>query len=153
MPGVYANNNNNELNKQTEFLLTVRNKLSEVNSTVNSIRKLKSEINNNKIIEADERNFSLNELDNIDKKLSSYPEHVEEENSEPDQNSQGKRFGRVTDGAFFADSYNARLTGLMDTAGNTESIHTKQCELVYEDLNIKINTLIKKFKSISDNCI
>ena len=151
MPGVYANNNNHELSKQTEFLLNIRNKLSDVNSTVNSIRKLKSKIKKNTIIEADERNFSLNELDYIDKKLSSYAEYEDDQNAEPDQNSQGKRFGRVTDGAFFADSYNARLTGLMDTAGNTESIHTKQCELVYEDLNIKINTLIKKFQSISGN--
>ena len=57
----------------------------------------------------------------------------------------------MTDGAFFADSYNARLNGLIDTAGNTESIHTKQTELVFEDLNTTIDVLIKKFKSISDN--
>ena len=92
----------------------------------------------------------FNELDDIDRKLASTAE-IEEEQSTVDQNSQGKRFGRVTDGAFFADSYNARLNGLIDTAGNTESIHTKQCELVFEDLNIKTDKLIKKFKSISDN--
>ena len=150
IPGVYAKNENGELNKQTKFLLTVRDKLSEVNSTINSIRKLKSELRKNKIIESDEKNFMFNELDDIDRKLASTAE-IEEEQSTVDQNSQGKRFGRVTDGAFFADSYNARLNGLIDTAGNTESIHTKQCELVFEDLNIKTDKLIKKFKSISDN--
>jgi len=150
IPGVYAKNENGELNKQTKFLLTVRDKLSEVNSTINSIRKLKSELRKNTIIESDEKNFMFNELDDIDRKLASTAE-IEEEQSTVDQNSQGKRFGRVTDGAFFADSYNARLNGLIDTAGNTESIHTKQCELVFEDLNIKTDKLIKKFKSISDN--
>ena len=150
IPGVYAKNENGELNKQTKFLLTVRDKLSEVNSTINSIRKLKSELRKNIIIESDEKNFMFNELDDIDRKLASTAE-IEEEQSTVDQNSQGKRFGRVTDGAFFADSYNARLNGLIDTAGNTESIHTKQCELVFEDLNTKTDKLIKKFKSISDN--
>ena len=150
IPGVYAKNDNDELNKQTKFLLTVRNKLSEVNSTINSIRKLKSELRKNKIIESDEKNFMLSEIDDIDRELASTAE-IEEEQSTVDQNSQGKRFGRVTDGAFFADSYNARLNGLIDTAGNTESIHTKQSELVFEDLDTKINVLINKFKSISDN--
>ena len=150
IPGVYAKNDNDELSKQTKFLLTVRNKLSEVNSTINSIRKLKSELRKNKIIESDEKNFMLSEIDDIDRELASTAE-IEEEQSTVDQNSQGKRFGRVTDGAFFADSYNARLNGLIDTAGNTESIHTKQSELVFEDLDTKINVLINKFKSISDN--
>ncbi len=150
IPGVYAKNENGELYKQTKFLLTVKDKLSEVNSTINSIRKLKSKLRKNQIIDADEQNFILNELDDIDKKLASTAE-IEEEQSTIDQNSQGKRFGRVTDGAFFADSYNARLNGLIDTAGNTESIHTKQTELVFEDLNTTIDVLIKKFKSISDN--
>tara|TARA_B100000029_G_scaffold198321_1_gene196382 strand:+ start:22791 stop:26024 length:3234 start_codon:yes stop_codon:yes gene_type:complete len=150
IPGVYAKNDNDELIKQTKFLLTVRNKLSEVNSTINSIRKLKSELRKNKIIESDEKNFMLSELDDIDKKLASTAE-IEEEQITVDQNSQGKRFGRVTDGAFYTDSYNARLNGLIDTAGNTESIHTKQSELVFEDLDTKINVLINKFKSISDN--
>ena len=92
----------------------------------------------------------IRDRDDIDRELASTAE-IEEEQSTVDQNSQGKRFGRVTDGAFFADSYNARLNGLIDTAGNTESIHTKQSELVFEDLDTKINVLINKFKSISDN--
>jgi photosystem II stability/assembly factor-like uncharacterized protein len=150
IPGIFANNENGELNKQTKFLLTVKDKLSEVNSTINSIRKLKSKLRKDNTIDADEQNFLLKELDDIDRELASTAE-IEEEQNKLDQNSQGKRFGRVTDGAFFADSYNARLNGLIDTAGNTESIHTKQAEDVYRNLQKSTNILINKFKKLRNN--
>ena len=46
---------------------------------INSIRKLKSELRKNKIIESDEKNFMLSELDDIDKKLASTAEIEEEQ--------------------------------------------------------------------------
>ena len=91
-------------------------------------------------------------LDNIDRELASTAE-IEEEQNTIDQNSQGKRFGRVTDGAFFADSYNARLNGLLDTAANHESQNTKQTEDVYINLEKSINNLIDNFNKLKNNYI
>ena len=152
IPGVYAKNEKGELEKQTDFLLKVRDKLSEVNHTINSIRNLKSKLRKDAKIDSDEKNFLLKELDNIDRELASTAE-IEEEQNTIDQNSQGKRFGRVTDGAFFADSYNARLNGLLDTAANHESQNTKQTEDVYINLEKSINNLIDNFNKLKNNYI
>ena len=57
----------------------------------------------------------------------------------------------MTDGAFFADSYNARLNGLIDTAGNHESQNMQQTADVYKNLQESIDLLIDNFNKLRKN--
>lgn len=126
--------------EQVNFLLTVRDKFTEIQKAIKNIRTLRSQITdlNTKLTPADKEIKQL--ADTINKQITSVEETLYQTKAKSGQ-----------DVLNFPIRLNDKISGLYDVASSGYTVPAKQVKEAYADLAGQADAQLQKLKNIMDN--
>ena len=130
-----------DLQAQFDFLMEIRDKLTETHKAIKDIRSVKSQMNAYKqLLEKDKHKQILDAIKDFDKKMTEVEEKLYQTKNRSGQ-----------DPLNYPIRLNDKLSGVAGVAGNGNFRPTDQAGEVKKDLTGKIDTEISKLKTIFEN--
>lgn len=127
-----------EFREQFDFLIKVRDKVSEAHEAVNMIRNIRAQTND--LVKRLEKHPSKDSVANAAKKLNERLKAVEEEIVQV-------KIKSGQDALNYPIKLNDKIATLTGVASGADARPTKQTYAVYEELSVKLDALLATYKS------
>ena len=127
---------------QFDFLMRVRDTLSAAHNTVNTIRDIRTQTND--LVKRMEKDSSKKIIDSLSKKLNEKLKAIEEEIIQT-------KIKSGQDALNYPIKLNNKIAVLADVAASADTRPTQQTYDVFDELTVKLNEQLMKFKSVVDN--
>ncbi|HZY10082.1 MAG TPA: glycosyl hydrolase, partial [Bacteroidota bacterium] len=131
-----------EFKEQFDFLIKIRDKVSEAHEAVNTIRDIRKQTED--LVKKLEKQKSKDTIANVSKKLNEQLKTIEEAIIQV-------KIKSSQDALNFPIKLNDKIASLAGVASSADTKPTKQTYTVYEELAGELDDLLKKYRAVLEN--